>query len=187
MRLSRVGYYGDFVVYPPLVAALAVTALWRSQPDEWPTLLVTFAAGLGFWTFAEYILHRFVLHHVPFIRDMHEAHHDDQKALIGTPTWVSMVMIGVVVLVPLWLIADFPIASGATAGLMLGYLWYVTAHHIVHHWNAAPGSYSYSLKRRHALHHYFDDHGNFGVTSGMWDRVFGTEITVRRRREAEGV
>ena len=39
------------------------------------------------------------------------------------------------------------------------------------------------LKRRHALHHHLDDHGNFGVTSGFWDHVFRTNL--RARREAD--
>jgi len=28
----------------------------------------------------------------------------------------------------------------------------------------------------HAVHHYRDDEGNFGVTTSFWDRVFGTRI-----------
>jgi sterol desaturase/sphingolipid hydroxylase (fatty acid hydroxylase superfamily) len=183
MRLSRAGYFGDFFVYPPLVGALAITAAWQAGVARWDKAMGLIVVGLAIWTLAEYILHRFVLHHVPFVKDMHEAHHDDQKALIGTPTWVSVVMISATVLVPIWLLVDLPYALALTAGIMLGYLWYVTAHHYVHHWNPQPGSYGYSLKRRHALHHYFDDHGNFGVTSGIWDRVFGTEITVRKQQE----
>jgi sterol desaturase/sphingolipid hydroxylase (fatty acid hydroxylase superfamily) len=68
---------------------------------------------------------------------------------------------------------------------MLGYLWYVSVHHIVHHWKAEPGTYAYALKRRHMLHHHFDDMGNFGVTSGFWDRVFGTDLKGRRESEAK--
>ena len=29
------------------------------------------------------------------------------------------------------------------------------------------------------LHHHFDEMGNFGVTSGFWDVVFGTDVKVR--------
>jgi sterol desaturase/sphingolipid hydroxylase (fatty acid hydroxylase superfamily) len=29
------------------------------------------------------------------------------------------------------------------------------------------------------LHHHFDEKGNFGVTNGYWDVVFGTDIKVR--------
>jgi sterol desaturase/sphingolipid hydroxylase (fatty acid hydroxylase superfamily) len=53
---------------------------------------------------------------------------------------------------------------------------------MVHHWAVRPDSYGFRLKRRHALHHYFDDHGNFGVSSGFWDKVFGTDINVKAAR-----
>jgi sterol desaturase/sphingolipid hydroxylase (fatty acid hydroxylase superfamily) len=62
------------------------------------------------------------------------------------------------------------------AAVMLGYLWYVTAHYGMHHWRIRPASHLGRLRRRHALHHHFDDLGNFGVTSGFWDHVFRTNI-----------
>ena len=36
--------------------------------------------------------------------------------------------------------------------------------------------YVYALKRRHALHHHYDEMANFGVTSGFWDHVFRTAV-----------
>jgi sterol desaturase/sphingolipid hydroxylase (fatty acid hydroxylase superfamily) len=54
----------------------------------------------------------------------------------------------------------------------------------VHHCRLQPVSYLYKLKHRHALHHHFDDAGNFGVTTGFWDKVFGTDIKVDRGRRA---
>ncbi len=181
MRLGRVSYYGDFYVYPVAVGVLGAAALWKAEPARWPAWLAAFLIGVGLWTLIEYVLHRFVLHHVPFIKDMHGAHHADQKALIGTPTWLSAVMIFGIVFLPLMLFTDFPMAGGFTSGLMLGYLWYVSVHHIVHHWTNAPGSYGYRLKRRHMLHHHFDEMGNFGVTSGFWDKVFGTDLKPGKR------
>jgi sterol desaturase/sphingolipid hydroxylase (fatty acid hydroxylase superfamily) len=57
---------------------------------------------------------------------------------------------------------------------MLGYLWYVSVHHMIHHWHPNHPSYLYTLKRRHAVHHHIDENANFGVTSVFWDRVFRT-------------
>jgi sterol desaturase/sphingolipid hydroxylase (fatty acid hydroxylase superfamily) len=182
MRISRYSYYGDFVIYPLLVAGLGIAALARPSPEALGKWFVCFAIGLGVWTLAEYMLHRFVLHHVPYVKDMHDAHHDDEKALIGTPTWLSFIILGGGVLLPLYLTFDFIVMSGLAGGIVVGYLWYVTVHHMVHHWEVRPDGYGYRLKRRHALHHYFDDHGNFGVSSGFWDRVFGTNINVKTAR-----
>ncbi len=43
-------------------------------------------------------------------------------------------------------------------------------------WHPAHTSYVYALKRRHALHHHYDETANFGVTSGFWDHVFRTAV-----------
>ena len=82
-------------------------------------------------------------------------------------------------LFPLWLGTGFDFASGITAGLMLGYIWYVGVHHALHHWCIHPGSYLYPWKRRHALHHYARQPCNFGVTTHFWDRLFGTAHRAR--------
>ncbi|MFO1185163.1 MAG: sterol desaturase family protein [Bauldia sp.] len=176
MRLSRFGYYGDFFIYPVAAPALATAAILTAPPQAAP-ILAAVVAGVGLWTFIEYLLHRFVLHHVPYIKEMHDAHHNDQEALIGAPTWLSMTIMFLIVFLPLDLVLDFTWAAGITAGVALGYLWYVTTHHAVHHWKFAPDGYGMRLKRRHALHHHFDEKMNFGVTSGFWDKVFGTDVT----------
>ena len=110
---------------------------------------------------------------------MHDAHHADQLALIGTPIWISLSIMVVFVLLPLTFLVEQHVAIGLACGLMLGHFWYGGVHHILHHWKIEPGTYWYRLKRRHMLHHHFDDMGNFGVTSGFWDVVFGTDVKVR--------
>lgn len=184
MRLSRAAYFGDFFVYPSLAAGIMTVSLWQGGAEGWPIVLTAFASGLALWTLGEYLLHRFVFHHWPYIKDLHGAHHEDQKALIGTPIWISLLAIGTIVS-PLWFLVDLPSAAGLTAGVMMGYVWYGATHHGIHHWNAVPGSIMYALKRRHALHHHFNDQGNFGVTSGIWDKVFGTDVKVRKQRGIE--
>jgi sterol desaturase/sphingolipid hydroxylase (fatty acid hydroxylase superfamily) len=62
---------------------------------------------------------------------------------------------------------------------MSGYFWYAFVHHAIHHWHLRHDTYLYRLKRRHAQHHYTDEGGNFGVTNGFWDKVFGTDIGQR--------
>jgi sterol desaturase/sphingolipid hydroxylase (fatty acid hydroxylase superfamily) len=190
MRLGKISYYADFYIYPAAIAGLAAFAIWQGPPGGWATWLGAFVSGVGLWTLIEYLLHRFVLHHVPYIKEMHDAHHHDQTALIGTPIWISLSIMVVFVLIPLNFVVEQHVAIGLACGLMLGHFWYGGVHHILHHWKIEPGSYWYRLKRRHMLHHHFDEMGNFGVTSGFWDVVFGTDIKVRvaapaRLRERE--
>ncbi|MCB1488495.1 MAG: sterol desaturase family protein [Bauldia sp.] len=181
MRLGKVGYYSDFVVYPVAIAGMASFALWRTWPDHYGTTLAAFVVGVAIWTLVEYVMHRYVLHHLPGVREMHEAHHREQAALIGTPIWLSLILIFGLVYVPLYLAVP-AVAGGLTAGFMLGYLWYVSVHHLIHHGGLGRSALAMRLKRRHMLHHHFNDEGNYGVTSGFWDKVFGTDIQVRGSR-----
>ncbi|MEO6874740.1 MAG: sterol desaturase family protein [Opitutaceae bacterium] len=185
MHLSRASFFADFYVYPSLAAVFVAFALIY-HPHRWIAVTVAFFVGIATWTFVEYIMHRWVLHHLTWIKDQHAKHHDDAKALIGTPTWLSLVVMLILVLGPAATYTDFSIALSFTAGLMLGYLGYTLAHYVVHHWASRPNSYLFRLKQRHALHHHYDDLGNFGVSNGFWDYVFRTNIVVRRDTPVTG-
>ena len=179
-RLSRSAFFADFYVYPFFaVVFVALSLAW--DPRRWRASVLAVVVGFAVWTFVEYLLHRFVLHHVKWVKDQHDVHHHDQKALVGTPTWFSFLVFLAFVTMPAILATDLEVGVSFTAGMMLGYLWYVTAHYGIHHWQAKSSGYLGRLKRRHALHHHYDDLGNFGVTSGIWDHVFRTNLNPRTR------
>ncbi len=179
MYLSRASFFADFYVYPAL-AVLFLAFAFYLKPTHWGEVLVAFVIGCAGWTFIEYIMHRYVLHHLTYIREQHHKHHVDQKALFGTPTWLSLLVMLVLATGPAIAWVGLALGCAFTSGLMLGYIGYISAHYTIHHWNARPGSYLFSLKQRHALHHHYDDLGNFGVSNGIWDYVFRTNITVQR-------
>jgi sterol desaturase/sphingolipid hydroxylase (fatty acid hydroxylase superfamily) len=63
---------------------------------------------------------------------------------------------------------------------MAGFLWYGIVHHAIHY--RRPRTIAPRLltaTRRHALHHYSVQPGNFGVTTSLWDDVFGTALNAR--------
>ena len=138
MQLSKPGYYADFVVYPLLI--LGLLAVQLAEAKSWRPFGFVFLCLLGFaaWTLFEYLLHRYVLHRVPILHDMHEAHHANPSAFVGTPSWASFLMFFVGALLPLSFAIGFTYASPVTIGLMLGYLCYVVVHHVTHHWRLAP-------------------------------------------------
>jgi sterol desaturase/sphingolipid hydroxylase (fatty acid hydroxylase superfamily) len=173
MRLSKWSYVADFVVYPLLLVAAAGLSLRHAsmwQAEQWFALA---AVGVVAWTAIEYALHRWLLHHVPPFKRLHAAHHARPAALIGTPTWVSA---------PLFLGAwalfahewPRPLGGGFAAGLMFGYLAYAIVHDAVHHRRAAPGTWLHGAKLRHARHHRVGAAGDFGVSTDLWDRLFGS-------------
>jgi sterol desaturase/sphingolipid hydroxylase (fatty acid hydroxylase superfamily) len=59
------------------------------------------------------------------------------------------------------------------AGFMLGYLAYDLIHYATHHFTMRSGAAKY-LKRYHMQHHHKTPEQRFGVSSPLWDAVFGT-------------
>lgn len=188
MRLSPIGYYSDFIVYPLVITGLAVIGNLASGIEGGLRWVVVFLGCLALWTLIEYAMHRFVFHRAPYLIALHRQHHDEERALLGTPVWVSLLAHGALVFLPVLAIWDIATATAATAGVMAGYLWYVTIHHMLHHRVSRQTGYLYRLKHRHALHHHRSEECNFGVTSDFWDRLFNTSMIVahRPRQESEG-
>jgi sterol desaturase/sphingolipid hydroxylase (fatty acid hydroxylase superfamily) len=60
------------------------------------------------------------------------------------------------------------------AGIIAGYVIYDMTHYAVHHL-PMKGRFLKALKRHHMLHHFQDPNTRYGVTSPMWDVVFGTQ------------
>ena len=184
MKMSRLAYFAEFLIFPPAVLFCVIIAFHREIPAQPASWAFVFLAGIVAWTLIEYLLHRFVFHHAPLLKHMHERHHQNPQELIGTPAWVSVSLSLVAVAGPCWAALGFDLATAATAGMVAGYLHYVFVHYAIHHWQPRLDSYLYRARRRHALHHHFDDMGNYGVSTGVWDHVFGTALESPHRVRA---
>ena len=169
-------FFLDFVVFPLLILLCLYLALRSADGLQAMQMLVLFLAGGLAWSFFEYVIHRFGFHHVPLLKPMHMAHHDDPRGLTGTPTIVTVAAIYVLAYAPVAVLAGDTPAAAWTAGIMAGYLVYVSVHYVVHHLGSGGSATLRRLIRLHAQHHHDDKH-NFGVTSDFWDRVFGTRST----------
>ena len=169
-------FFMDFYVYPPLIVLCLLLAFDGGVARA---VLSVGLVGLGLlvWTLAEYLIHRYGFHHVPGLKAAHLAHHADPTGLHGSPTVVSVLVFAVLALAPLWYLIGLSSAAAGTAGLMLGYLAYVGVHYAVHNLaSLGPGwirPQVRGLVRAHAVHHH-QSRFNFGVTTTLWDRVFGT-------------
>jgi sterol desaturase/sphingolipid hydroxylase (fatty acid hydroxylase superfamily) len=161
--------------------------LWQGlQLGTWPMALGLLLAGLFIWTLTEYSLHRWVFHYQPKSRFgqtlhflMHGIHHDypqDHTRLVMPPP-VSL---------PLAALFGFAFRGvfgvqfpAIFAGFLVGYVIYDTTHYATHHWKM-KGPIGRYLREYHLRHHYRDDDLGYGVSSPMWDYVFGT--VARRTR-----
>lgn len=52
-------------------------------------------------------------------------------------------------------------------------------HYYIHYGSPAPG-YMYNLKRYHYQHHFVHHDRGFGISSPVWDDVFGTRILLQK-------
>jgi sterol desaturase/sphingolipid hydroxylase (fatty acid hydroxylase superfamily) len=166
-----------FMTRAVLTRAAGVSALY---------LPAGFLFGLFLWTFTEYTLHRFVFHYEPrtplqerIIFLFHGIHHAQPQCItrLVMPPAVSIpggliyfgllnLILGTLLGIPQWI---GPIISG----LVSGYLVYDLTHYATHHFPMRHGFLKF-LKRYHMQHHYKTPKQRFGVSSPLWDLVFGT-------------
>jgi len=152
------------------------------HPRPFASVSVALLVGVFYWTLIEYVLHRFIFHLVKvkepwrnLASGLHMAHHRDmgEKELIIAPPMVSLFFTPMIFL-PLWaLTRDWTLATLVLAGVFIGYILYEWAHYGAHQYQPKNAFFRY-LKRYHLLHHYKNPNGTFGVTTPIWDYVFGS-------------
>ncbi|MDB5968136.1 MAG: fatty acid hydroxylase [Hydrocarboniphaga sp.] len=186
--LSRVYWWVPLLVYLPLIVALTVHASGGGIGAL--PLTIWMFAGIVVWSLTEYLLHRFVFHYHPssdwgkrlhFL--MHGVHHDypsDAKRLVMPPA-ISMPLALLFYGLFAWILPPLQ-TEALMVGFTLGYLVYDLTHYALHHAQFRSG-WLYRLKRYHMRHHYADPSRSFGVSSPLWDQVFGsTERRLSRGR-----
>lgn len=185
--LSKVHFSVPLFIYIPVIGVFTYLSLHAGLPIL--SYFGYFALGLFVWSCAEYILHRFVFHFVPasswglrlhFI--FHGVHHDyprDRLRLVMPPSAsipLAFLFYFLFSLVfkkaELW--AFFP-------GFVLGYLIYDMMHYAMHHANFKSGLFK-KIKDHHMLHHYSDMSKGYGVSSVLWDKIFGSDFPQSPKR-----
>lgn len=179
--LSRTPWWTVPLLWIPGSAAFFTIGLSQGAPPLLSAL--AFVAGVLLWTLTEYSLHRSVFHWIPaapwgdrfhfFVHGVHHQWHWDRFRLVMPPA-VSLLLCVVfglafrLVLGPVWMWPSF-------AGFVLGYCVYDCAHYAVHHlkWQAR---WFQRLRAHHMSHHHNPKYHSlrFGVSTMLWDRVFGT-------------
>lgn len=142
-------------------------------------IITYFLLGLLFFTLVEYLMHRF-LYHLPGVYTegkiayaLHGIHHKyprDKKLLVMPP--ILSVALSSAILGINYLIFGYN-GFAFTGGFLFGYAAYLSVHFIVHAFKP-PKNFLKQLWVHHSIHHYQDDDRAFGVSSPLWDYVFGT-------------
>ena len=177
------------IIWLPFAIYLLITEMAAGiarQSSLW-YVLAAFLTGLFIWTPTEYLMHRFVFHFRPrspfqekIVYLFHGIHHHQPqcKTRLVMPPVVSIplamlfyglfsLIFGEVLHLAAWV---RPMVSGFT----IGYLAYDLTHYATHHFPMRSGVGRY-LKRYHMMHHYKTPDQRFGVSSPLWDIVFGTK------------
>lgn len=175
-------------LYLPIVAGLLYYSV-NTLHFSVLTMLMVFILGGFFWTFFEYIMHRFVFHMIAespraqkVIYIMHGNHHHfprDKERLFMPPV-PSIIISSILFLLMNLLIGRYVFMF--FPGFILGYLMYGTMHYAIHAWNP-PFKWMKPLWRNHHLHHYKDEGKGYGVSTTIWDRVFGTMFDLKKEKE----
>lgn len=139
-------------------------------------LIAAALAGVLSWSLLEYCIHRWLGH--VWTRNIfgreHTAHHSrgDYFAATWKKGAAALAVVALVTPPAVWLLGrEAGIAYGA--GLAGFYLCYELLHRLEHVWRGI-GPYARWARRHHFIHHFHDPRVNHGVTSPIWDLVFGT-------------
>ena len=176
---SRVHPATPLLLYMPVVGYMLYLSVWQRKLS---ILAVAglFVLGILLWTLFEYLIHRYIFHYEPKSRlgkrlhyIVHGVHHDypnDARRLVMPPS-ISVPL--AVLFYILFLLIFGHLAPSVFAGLVFGYVCYDMLHYATHHFSMKRGLWLW-LKQYHLRHHYKDDDAGFGISSPLWDFVFGT-------------
>ena len=146
-----------------------------------------FLSGWLFFSFTEYMLHRFVYHSGENYRSeenwqykIHGVHHDhpDEKDRLAMPLPLVLVLAAA-------FFGLFYLTLGAYGlyffpGFLMGYGSYLYVHYLVHTRRPPKNFFAYLWKHHH-VHHHQQENRAFGVSSPLWDYLFST-MPVKKRK-----
>ncbi len=141
-------------------------------------IAVAFLLGAFTWTFMEYVIHRWLGHDPRFRPNLfaaeHVRHHGEGNYF--APSWKKACAAAATTAVlagPAVAIAGWATGLGYVVGFVGMYLGYEVMHRR-EHTHPGFGPYARWARRHHFHHHFTNPRVNHGVTTPIWDRVFGT-------------
>ncbi|KAI3800721.1 hypothetical protein L1987_28815 [Smallanthus sonchifolius] len=177
--LTRNEWYVIPIIWLPVVCWYTTKSFKMGHSP--PQIAVILLLGIFVWSLLEYVLHRFLFHiktksywgntlHY-LLHGCHHKHPQDELRLVFPPTATA------ILLVPFWnfvkLISTPTVAPALFAGGLLGYVIYDVTHYYLHH-GQPRSEVPKNLKKYHLNHHFRIQNKGFGITSSLWDKVFGT-------------
>jgi len=179
-KFTHVHPITPLIVWTPVIAYLIYLSF---AVDHLPlvTIVAWVAAALFIWTLVEYLLHRYIFHFKPknptqeFIEFIiHGNHHEDPN----DPSRLVMPPVAAIIIaIPLYLLSRMALGPVLVhpffGAFLIGYLIYDYTHYAIHHFRPRT-RFGKMVKQNHMAHHFVGHHSRWGVSSPLWDYVFGT-------------
>ncbi len=177
-RMTHVHPSTPFIVWLPIVTLL----LWNAfHALDAVSIAILGVAGFFSWTLAEYFLHKFLFHletenpylkrFVFLLHGIHHAQPEDKTRLVMPP--IASIPIGSALYLVFLGVFGVDKVQPFFAFFLLGYLCYDWIHYSTHHFKPQT-IVGRVLKKNHMDHHFSKEEINWGVSSPLWDYVFGT-------------
>lgn len=139
-----------------------------------------FAIGFISFTWVEYMAHRYLFHmrtstasREKIQYTIHGVHHEfpKDKDRLAMPPLLSITISTLLLLLLRLIMGDFVFSF--LPGFLTGYALYLSIHYLVHVY-PPPRNFFKALWVNHSIHHYKGGEYVFGVSSPLWDYIYGT-------------
>lgn len=147
---------------------------------SWMISIGMFVLGVLAFTWVEYMVHRYVFHMKTYTElraklqyTMHGVHHEfpKDKDRLAMPPLLSVTISTVLLLVLKVFLGEMVFSF--LPGFLVGYAAYLGIHYMVHAYQPPKNIFKF-LWINHSVHHYKDGEVIFGVSSPLWDYIYGT-------------
>lgn len=171
MSKTPLNYWAEFAVDIPFGVVMIFAGL-RSNELGAIAVVLTILLGLFLFSIIEYSFHRWLFHgSMEIMTQGHRAHHENPLGYDSLPFFLpALILLALTGVLELLMPAKYDFLL--TGIITLSYVIYGLSHFTIHHHR-----FHYVLARNwaanHHIHHYHPD-TNFGVTTPLWDIVFGT-------------
>lgn len=178
-------YFTHYAILIYLTLAAGAIGVSVALAEAAMAPLLSAVAVILLYPLVEYLLHRFVLH-ARFLykspltaklwKRIHFDHHqnpNDLSVLFGA-LHTTLPPIAIITLPLGWAIGGPAAAAAAFAAGLLVFAFYEFCHCVQHLPFKPRSAWLQRIKKSHLAHHFHNEQGNFGITSFVWDRAFGT-------------
>jgi sterol desaturase/sphingolipid hydroxylase (fatty acid hydroxylase superfamily) len=185
-KLSRTHISVPLIIFFSFAVALLYWNTLNTSLTAFQTVGM-FLLGMLSFSWVEYNVHRYVFHMSTYTKlrakiqyVAHGVHHEfpKDKDRLAMPPLLSVTIATILLLLFRLILGD--LVFSFLPGFLVGYAGYLSVHYIVHAYQP-PKNFFKVLWVNHGMHHYKNGDIIFGVSTPLWDYIYGT---MRERKRA---